>query len=391
MFKTIKIRSIRKIDCYDKNTYNIGIKKNHNYFVNGILTHNCIDDAHNANEIESDLVRIGVLDWYDQAFSTRRNNPKTDVYTIVMQRLHMDDLAGHILDQGDPEFTHVMLPMEYDSARHCATSIGFSDPRIEDEELLWPERLGRKEVESIKTALGPYGTAGQLNQIPMPKGGGVIKDSWWQPYIPGPDGFFPPMEMIICSCDTAFSEKQEADYSACVVIGVYRDQHDLPKIMIMNAWQERLGLNALVNKIAQTAKRFKVDRVVIESKASGISVSQEIRRLFGNEIFGLTLINPKGDKMARLMSIEPLFAEGIVCVPYISDENGNVYPRDWVDMLIKQVTQFPRGSKDDLVDALSMGIKFLRDGGLVQRRTERDIDLERRMEHKGNQTPLYDV
>lgn len=349
-----------------------------------------IDDAHNANEIESDLVRQGVLDWWDQSMSTRHNSPKTDVFTVVMQRLHSDDLAGHILDRADDNWTHLMIPMEYDPDRHCTTSI-FTDPRSVEDELLWPERLGRKEVDNLKIALGPYGSSGQLQQAPMPKGGGIIKEEWWQPYIPGPDGFYPSMEYIIASCDTAFTEKTENDYSTCIVLGVYRDSYDLPKIMVMNAWQARLGLNALVLKIADTAKRYRVDRVIIENKASGISVSQEIRRLFGNEIFGIIMNDPRGDKVARLMAVEPLFAEGLVNVPYIQDSGGDAHPREWVDMLVKQVTQFPKSKHDDLVDALSQGIKHLRDNGLIIRRTERDFYIEKSMEYRGQKVPLYDV
>ncbi len=348
-----------------------------------------IDDAHNANEVESDQVRQGVLDWWDGAMSTRHNSPKTDVFTVVMQRLHADDLSGHILDRMDNDWTHLMIPMEYDPDRHCTTSI-FTDPRTEENDLLWPERLGRKEVETLKVKLGPYGSSGQLQQAPMPKGGGIIKEEWWQPFIPGPDGMFPLMEYIIAVADTAYTEKQENDYSACVILGVYRDKHDLPRIMVMNAWQQRLGLHALVNKIAQTCKRYRVDKLIIENKATGISVSQELRRLFGNELFGVLMVEPRGDKVARLMAVEPLFAESIVHVPYIQD-GDNVYPRDWVDMLIKQVTQFPKAKHDDLVDCIAYGVKHLRDNGLVVRREERDIDLENRMQHRGVKQALYDV
>lgn len=374
-----------------KNVYNLNVAPHHNYFANGILVHNCIDDAHNSVEVESDLVRQGVLDWFDTSLSTRKNSPKTDSLIVVMQRLHSDDLTGHILDMADDSYTHLMLPMRYEPNRHCSTSIGFSDPRSEEGELLWPERLGEKEVKTLETALGPFGTSGQLQQSPMPKGGGIIKEEWWMPWITPATNEFPPLEYIIAVADTAYTEAQENDYSACVVLGVYRDNYDLPKIMVLSAWQERLGLNALVLKLAATAKKFKVDRLLIENKASGISVAQEIRRLFANELFGILLVDPKGDKVARLMSVEPLFAEGIVHVPYIKDENGNTFLRDWTEVLIKQVTQFPKSSHDDLVDCISAGIKHLRDNGLIVRREERNVDLERQAMHIGQKTPLYDI
>ncbi len=350
-----------------------------------------VDDPHNTVEMESEVAIQSVIDWWDTALSTRLNDPVEGRFFVIMQRLRENDLSGHILDQNEGEWTHLMIPMEKDNDRHCTTSIGFSDPRTEEGELMWPERIDAKALKALKNKLGEFGSSGQLQQAPVPKGGGIIKSEWWIPFVPGPDGFYPPMEFVISVCDTAYTEKQENDFSACVTMGIYRDKQDLPKIMIMHAWQERLGLNALVNKIAQTAKRYKVDRLIIENKASGISVGQEIRRLFGNEVFGLTLIDPKGDKVARLMAVEPLFAEKIIQVPYIQDSEGNIFPRDWVEMLVKQVTGFPKAKHDDLVDCISCGVKYLRDHGLIVRREERDIDLNRRMTHTGHKQPLYDI
>lgn len=350
-----------------------------------------VDDPHNTIEMESEDTVKSVIEWWDTALSTRLNDPVQGAFFVIMQRLREYDLSGHILDQNEGRWTHLMLPMEYDPQRHCTTSIGFSDPRSIENELMWPERIDQKALSVLKKKLGPFGSSGQLQQAPVPKGGGIIKEEWWKPYIPGPDGFFPAMEYIILVADTAYTEQQENDPSACVVLGVYRDAYDLPKIMVMHAWEGRLGLHALVKKIAALAKRYKVDRTIIENKASGASAAQEIKRLFMNEIFGVILSNPKGDKVARLMAVEPLFAEGIVHVPYITDEEGNAHPRDWVEMLIKQVTTFPKSSHDDLVDCISCGIKHLRDNGIIVRREERAIDLERQMQHEPQKKPLYDV
>ncbi len=280
--------------------------------------------------------------------------------------------------------------MRYEQARHCITSIGFSDPRTEEGELLWPERLGEKEVKALEKSLGRYGSAGQLQQAPAPKGGGIIADDLWQLWT---QPFFPPMDFIVASCDTAYTEASENDYSACVVLGVFSDPSDfgLPKIMIMQAWQERLGLHDLVLKISATARKYKVDRVLIENKASGISVSQEIRRLFGTEVFGLTMINPKGDKVARLMAIEPLFCAKIIYGPFIKDtDTGNIIPRDWLDVLINNVSIFPKGAHDDQVDALSMGVKHLRDNGLIIKRDEAEAESRKNSMFLGHREPLYD-
>lgn len=351
-----------------------------------------VDDPHNTVEMESEDIVQGVIDWWDTALSTRLNDPVQGSFFVIMQRLRENDLSGHILDQNGGEWTHLCIPMEMDLQRHCTTSIGFSDPRTEEDELMWPDRIDRKALDALKKKLGPFGASGQLQQSPSPKGGGIIKESYWGVLDDAYDGAFPDLEFIIGSCDTAYTEDQENDYSAMTVWGVYRDFRDEPKIVLMYAWQERLGLHDLVVKIAATAKRFKIDRLVIEAKASGISVSQEIRRLFSNEVFGIQMINPKGDKVARMMSVEPIFAEGLINVPQKKDIlSGKLFVPDWADLTINQVSQFPKGRWKDIPDTVSMGIKFLRDTGLAVRRDEHDLYKQEQTQHKGKKEILYDV
>jgi len=132
------------------------------------------DDPNNVNEVESDSVRKATNDWFDVVMSTRVNDPKTAGKVVVMQRCHQQDLSGHLLEQGDWE--HLCLPAEYEGPP-CVTSIGWGDPRLEHGELLWPERFGAQEIESLKRSLGSYAAAGQLQQRPSPAGGGLLKNA----------------------------------------------------------------------------------------------------------------------------------------------------------------------------------------------------------------------
>src|SRR5215813_12383746 len=100
------------------------------------------DDPHNVQEAESDSIRKSTLEWFDVVMSTRMNDPKTAAKVVVMQRCHHQDLSGHLLEQGG--FEHLRLPAEYE-APSCVTSIGWSDPRTEHGELLWPARFGPEE------------------------------------------------------------------------------------------------------------------------------------------------------------------------------------------------------------------------------------------------------
>jgi hypothetical protein len=121
------------------------------------------DDPHKVDEVESDAARKTAIDWWDVAMSTRVNDPKTSAMIIVMQRCHQRDLSGHLLEKGN--FEHLCLPAEYEGPTR-ATSIGFSDPRTEQGELLWPERFGPQEIAELKINLGSYAAAGQLQQRP---------------------------------------------------------------------------------------------------------------------------------------------------------------------------------------------------------------------------------
>jgi predicted phage terminase large subunit-like protein len=161
----------------------------------------------------------------------------------------------------------------------------------------------------------------------------------------------------------------------------YSEEH--PKVMMLWAWQERLELHELVLKVQESMKKFKVDKLLIENKAAGISTAQEIRRLYGHEDFGVQLIDPKSqDKLSRLYSIQHLFAEGLIYAP----------DRSWADQVITQVSTFPKGKHDDLVDTVSMALKHLRELGMLVRGDEWTADLEGQMSFKGSAPPpLYGI
>lgn len=321
-----------------------------------------IDDPLNAKSEKSEADRTNCLNWWTQTMPTRLRDAKNGAVVIVMQRLHEEDLSGHIIaNDTEGDWTHLCLPMRYDSTRHCVTNI-WEDPRTEDGQLLCPARYGEKEVQYLERELGTYGTAGQLQQAPAPKGGGIIKENDWRLYPP--DNWavdvdkplvFPKFEYILASCDTAYTEKQENDFSACTVWGVWRDKGKLPRLMLIEAWNERLEFYSLVNKIIDTAKRRKIDCLLLEGKASGISIYQEIKRLCATEDFSIYSINPIGDKVTRVHTCQPLF------------ENGTIYAPDrkYVDMVRSQFAQFPKGKHDDLVDSSTQALNYMRKIGLA--------------------------
>lgn len=364
-----------------------------------------VDDPNAAQEAFSEATIASTIEWWDGALSTRLNNAKTGAFVVIQQRLSEEDLTGHILSKDVGEWTHLCLPMRFEPERSFHTSIGWEDPRKEAGELLWPERFGEREVGILERQMGPWTAAGQLQQRPEPKGGGVIKREWWRLWE---RDIFPDCDYVIASLDTAYTTKTENDFSALTIWGVfsggdqkamatrvigrdaetasvimrsYSEEH--PKIMLVWAWQERLELHDLVLKVQQSMKKYKVDKLLIENKAAGISVAQEIRRMYGHEDFAVQLVDPKSqDKLSRLYSVQHLFAEGLIYAP----------DRAWADQVITQTSTFPKGKHDDLVDTVSMALRHLRELGMLVRGAEWTADLENKMDFSGSPpTPLYNV
>lgn len=352
-----------------------------------------LDDPHNVKEAESELVRNETVRWFRESLSNRLNNQETSAIVVIMQRVHETDVSGTILSL-DMGYVHLMIPMEYDPSRHCRTSIGWSDWRTEAGELAWPDRFPARVVAGMQRDIGPYAYAGQYQQYPTPRGGGIFKREWWQLWEPA-DGKFPTCEYIIASLDSAFTEKEENDPSGFTVWGVFRDTVGNPKVILMHAWRKHLQMHGpyvarlpgetneaykkrtqpkwgLCEWVADSCRRFKADRLLIEAKASGITASQEMQRLYGNESWSVQLENVKGDKVSRAHAVVSVFSQGIIYAP----------DRTWAEMVREEMEVFPKGRFKDLTDSATQAIKHLRENGLIQRPDERAYELDEAARHK---------
>lgn len=359
------------------------------------------DDPNNVKEVESDTVRYSTNHWFREVLPNRLISLKDSAIIVIQQRTHAEDVSGVILTN-ELGYEHLMIPMEYDAQRRCKTSIGWEDPRTRDGEYMCPALFDREGYERTKREMTPYAVAGQYQQAPSPRGGNIIMRDWWQVYDPPETKSgkmsFPPMEFILASLDTAYTEKQENDYSALTVWGVWRDDNNLPKIMLMDAWKKRLSLHGapplpgvpkgqekemwgLVEWVAHSCQRWKVDTLLIEDKAAGHSVAQEIRRLYLDNDWGTRLVTPKGDKVARLHSVAHLWSEGVVYAP----------ERQYAEMVINEMCSFPRSAHDDLTDSASQALRWMRDSGIALRRDEGARDYARRNAIPQRHEPLYDA
>ena len=365
-----------------------------------------IDDPHSVESATSELMMKGEVTNFLEAVPTRLNDPIKSAIVVIMQRLHEADISGAILDDVNRKtpglWDHVMLPMRFDPRRSGPTLLGTQDPRDEEGELFFPARFPADVVARDEASLGPYGTAAQFAQEPAPRGGGIIKDEWWKLWT---EPKYPALDFVLASLDTAYTTKEENDYSALTIWGVYttdrtavarpfsgrynpneepetRDYAEAaPRVIMLFAWQKRLEFPDLVETVSRDCRRFAVDRLLVESKAAGISLAQELRRAVGHEEFAVQLIDPKGgDKVSRLYAVQHLFSEGMVFAP----------DKEWAEMVIGQVRNFPKGKHDDLVDTVSQAMRFLRDSGMLTRAPERIADVENSMRSIGRApAPLY--
>ncbi len=354
-----------------------------------------LDDPHKTSEVESSLMREQVLRDYDEIWSTRSNDPRIGPEVLIMQRLADNDLTGHVT-QGErlAGWTWLCLPCLYDPQRHCSTSIGFEDPRgcdedgnvLPDEERakradvpLWPEVWPLSRVREFESQTSTYAFASQFQQSPVPRGGSIIDPKWWRLWDRKD---FPDFGTVVAGLDGAFSTKTYADFSALVVLGAYPEEDTgRPRVMLRDAWQARLSISDLVARVARTCEERKVDVLAIENKGPGISVAQEITRLYGSRRWSTVLVPVKGDKVSRVRRVEHLFEGGVIYAP----DTG------WADMVIQEFAAFPRGGKDNLVDAASLALNFMRDGGVALTKAEAAEEELEQLAYRKPREAIYAV
>lgn len=319
-----------------------------------------VDDPHKVQEIESARVREAALEWWDKTMSTRLNNPNTGAQVIIMQRVHEQDLTGHVLEQGGYE--HLCLPAEYEGHKYI-TCLGNPDPRQEIGELLWPDRFSKDAISELKMRLGSYAAAGQLQQRPAPAEGGIFKKAWWSFWQrPGdnykpvtvrlPDGeihecplvTLPDMERKIQSWDMAFKAGPSSDFVVGQVWGVEQSNYYL-----LDQVRARLDMPGTIKALLALAQKYPdaVEKLV-EDKANGPAIIQTLRQ----KVPGLKAYNPRGDKVARAQAVVPVIESGNVFLPHPS-----VAP--WVDALIDRFAAFPNIDFDDEIDTATQALDRL--------------------------------
>lgn len=304
-----------------------------------------VDDPLNADGAHSPVAVEAANNWFDQVFSTRLNNPKKGVIIVIMQRLHENDLTGHLLAKGG--WTHLNVPLI--AEKDHVYKMGKVVKEVKKGDLLHPERVGNDEVEKLKTALGPYAFAGQYQQSPAPAGGGVFKVDWLK-YYKNID--YSNMNLYIF-VDPANAKGKRSDYTAITVIGAASDGN----LYVVDMIRDRLDAQERENTVFDLHKKYRPLCIYIEKYGMQVDIDY-IRYAMErrNYRFNVRELGGTMSKESRIRRLEALFASGRIWFPesgiYKPDGRGGF--RNLVQEFIDQeYLTFPLGTHDDMLDSMA--------------------------------------
>lgn len=302
-----------------------------------------IDDPHSADGADSDTERGSTIRTFRESVPTRLTNPEKSAIVVIMQRLHEQDVSGTILAL-KLGYDHLMLPMEYEPERSCKTSIGFKDPRTQDCELLFPERFPREVVERDKVPMGSYAVAGQFQQRPAPRTGGMFQRGDFEIVDAIPSGY----GREVRAWDFAASKEKPGrspDWTVGLKMKLAGDEFYILDVR-RGRWSPNEVEKLLRNTASQDGQSVTIRMPQDPGSAGKSDAETKVKLLKGYS----TVVKPvTGDKATRA---KPASAQA---------EAGNVklLRGDWNEAFLDEVCGFPSGAFDDQVDAFADALNEL--------------------------------
>lgn len=324
-----------------------------------------IDDPLKGREdADSETIRNKVWDVFNDDISTRLK-PGGKIL-IAMTRWHEDDPAGRLLGPDwkgqsglwrgtDGRLWYVLnLPL---LAEHDDDPLGRAEG-----ELLWPEWFQLKEAKRLQEAGKKGGSWGRTwsslyQQRPAPNEGVILMRDYWRKWK---DTKLPECDRVFLCYDTAFEEDEESDYSAMTAWGVFEsvsrkstgEEYRHNHVILLGAWQDKINAVDLITTVQEHCKLFHPDRVLVEKRASGIQLIQEMKR----RRLPVQAWLPRGKpgakgKIPRAHAVSAILEQGSVW--YV--------PGTKTDLVIDQCAGFPYATNDDLVDTVTMALSYFRD------------------------------
>jgi predicted phage terminase large subunit-like protein len=260
-----------------------------------------------------------------------------------MHRLHEDDLVGHVLAQEDWEVVSFPAIAVADETHRIDTLAG---PRIftrRQGEALHPEREPLAILEQIRRTIGEYNFAGQYQQAPAPLGGGLVKAAWFRHCAQ--DEMPAKFERIVQSWDTASKASELSDFSVCTSWGILGKD-----LYLLDVLRRRMEYPELKRAVRAQYERFRPSVVLIEDKASGTQLIQE---LVADGLHAVTRYQPQSDKVMRMHAQTAMIENGFVHLPAAAS---------WLAAYLHEITTFPNGRHDDQVDSTAQMLDWFKRG-----------------------------
>jgi predicted phage terminase large subunit-like protein len=312
-----------------------------------------IDDPHSEQDALSELAMENAWDWYTSG--PRQRLQPGGAIVIVMTRWNTKDLTAKLVKAQSSHKADRWEIIEFPAV------LPSGNP-------LWPTFWKLEELLAVKASLSPQKWQAQWQQQPTNDEGAILKRDWWKVW---PSDAAPEVEYIIQSYDTAYSKKETADFSAITTWGVfYPDIDSGPNIILLDVTKGRWDFPELKRIAKDQYDRWQPDNVLIEAKATGITLQQELRRMG----IPVTMYSPGGrragqDKVSRAHSIAPLLEAGMIWAP----------DTDWAEELVEECAAFPNGDNDDLVDSFVQAMMRFRSGNFIALGTD-DLEDEKQQD-----------
>ena len=295
-----------------------------------------IDDPLNAIEALSEPARKRVIDWYSGTLVSRLNDKRTGAIIAVMQRLHEDDLAGHLLRQGG--WDHLDMPA---IALDEDVDLGHGKTHLRViGDVLHPEREGQAALDKIKKEIGGLLFSAQYQQRPVPVEGNLIRRAWLRYFEPGalPAPVYP--SKVVQSWDVAMMTGDHNDYSVCTTWLADKDD-----VYLLDVFRARLEYPDLRRKVISLAEVHRPATILIEDAGPGMNLLQDLRRSsMPDGIIRPIGVKPEGGKLERMAAQSAKIEAGQVHLPKDAP---------WLGEFLSELLAFPRGRHDDQVDSVS--------------------------------------
>jgi predicted phage terminase large subunit-like protein len=294
-----------------------------------------VDDPLSPMQALSEATRTQANKWFEQTFVSRLNNKKNGVIVILMQRLHPEDLTGYLLKKQPTDWEVLTLPSV--AEKEMKFTIEEKPFTHKEGECLHSTREGNKEIERAKLELGSYAFASQYQQSPLVHSGALINLTWLKNYEELPEEVL----KITQSWDTAVKIGAKNDYSVCTTWGETSNGYYL-----LDVQRAKLSYPALKRTVISLAEQWQPHAILIEDKASGESLIQDLR---SETKLPIIAIKPTQDKLSRFIAITSIFEAGKVHLPRFVP---------WKALYEMELTTFPYAIHDDQVDSTTQFLQY---------------------------------